>query len=44
MPFVEDEQLVEALPADGAYPAFRVGIGVRSANRGMDHFDVLRCG
>ena len=31
----------EALLTDGAYPAFRISVGVRSANRCMNDFDVL---
>ena len=41
MPFVDDDQLVEALLTDGADPAFRVGIGIRRSNRRLDDFKVL---
>ena len=43
MPFVDDDQLVEALLTGGTHPAFCVGISVRGTNGRMDHFDVLRC-
>ena len=42
MPVVDDDQLVKTLLTGGTHPAFRPGIGVRSTNRCMDHFDVLR--
>ncbi len=36
-----DDELVEALLANGTHPAFCISIGVRSANWCVDHFDVL---
>ena len=41
MPFVDDDEVVEALLTDGTHPAFCISIGVRSANWRMDHLDVL---
>jgi len=40
MPFIDDDEVVEAFLTHGANPAFRVSIGVRSANRCTDHFHV----
>ena len=42
MPIVDDDEKVEALLTDRPNPAFCISIGVRSANRCVDHFDVLR--
>ena len=41
MPLVDDDELIEAFLTDRANPAFRVSIGVWSANRWMDYFDVM---
>lgn len=41
MPFVDNDEMVETLLTDGTNLAFCISIGVRSANRCVDHFDVL---
>ncbi len=41
MPFIDDDQLVEAFLTDSANPAFGVGIGIWSTNGRVNHFDVL---
>ncbi len=41
MPFIDDDEMVEALLTDGPNPTFRISIRIRSANRCVNHFDVL---
>lgn len=36
VPLIDDEKMVEALGSDGANKAFRVGIGVRGPERGLE--------
>jgi len=41
MPFVDGNQLIKAFLWDGANPASRISIGIRSTNRCANHLDVL---
>ena len=42
MPLVDDQDVIEAFLANGAYPAFRECIRPRSLIRGFYNFDPLR--
>ena len=43
MPFIDDDEVIEALLTDRANPAFCISIRIWMANRCMDDFDAL-CG
>ena len=43
MRFDQNDELVETLFADRAYPAFGIGVRPRRPNGRMDNFDLFRC-
>ncbi len=41
MPFIDDNEVVEAFLTDGPNPTFRISIRIWSTNGRVNHFDVL---